>query len=207
MSFLRITVVYIFKFLFLIHKLRVLDRSWRYIIKYWCTPFLPHHLQSYVEGFLQYLWHLEIPTLPSFIPSKLCGLFLAMTIASLDYILLLFSEACQLFFKEDPLKIVRAERQYMVDEDGNSYLDCINNVCHGTHTSRHTTPFVSCTRHPLQWFTNFRCPILRSINLGSLIKGFDKSLCQGSEPGMGVTVRHIKHVLEFINVLIKCVDI
>lgn len=41
------------------------------------------------------------------------------------------SEACQLFFKEDPLKIVRAERQYMVDEDGNSYLDCINNVCHG----------------------------------------------------------------------------
>lgn len=72
-----------------------------------------------------------------------------MTIASLDYILLLFSEACQLFFKEDPLKIVRAERQYMVDEDGNSYLDCIINVCHGTHTLQHTTPFVSCTRHPL----------------------------------------------------------
>lgn len=43
------------------------------------------------------------------------------------------SEACQLFFKEDPLKIVRAERQYMVDEDGNSYLDCINNVCHVGH--------------------------------------------------------------------------
>lgn len=153
------------------------------------------------------VWHLKTPTLPSFIPSKLCGLFLAMTIASLDYILLFFSEACQLFFKEDPLKIVRAERQYMVDEDGNSYLDCINNVCHGTHTLQHTTPFVSCTRHPLQWFTYFRCPILRSINLGSIIKGFDKSLCQGSEPGMGVTVRHIKHVLEFINVLIKCVDI
>lgn len=43
------------------------------------------------------------------------------------------SEACQLFFKEDPLKIVRAERQYMTDEDGNSYLDCINNVCHVGH--------------------------------------------------------------------------
>ncbi|XP_061166058.1 ethanolamine-phosphate phospho-lyase-like [Saccostrea echinata] len=43
------------------------------------------------------------------------------------------SEACQLFFKEDPLKIVRATGQYMIDEDGNSYLDCINNVCHVGH--------------------------------------------------------------------------
>ncbi|XP_048760525.2 5-phosphohydroxy-L-lysine phospho-lyase-like [Ostrea edulis] len=47
------------------------------------------------------------------------------------------SEACQLFFKEDPLKIVTANGQYMIDEDGNSYLDCINNVCHVGHCHPH----------------------------------------------------------------------
>nr|XP_022319904.1 5-phosphohydroxy-L-lysine phospho-lyase-like [Crassostrea virginica] len=43
------------------------------------------------------------------------------------------SEACQLFFKEDPLKIVSARGQYMFNENGDSYLDCINNVCHVGH--------------------------------------------------------------------------
>jgi len=41
--------------------------------------------------------------------------------------------SCKLFFKEDPLKIVRAQGQYMYDEAGNQYLDCINNVCHVGH--------------------------------------------------------------------------
>ena len=36
-----------------------------------------------------------------------------------------------MFFKQDPIKIVRGEGQYMYDSDGNQYLDCINNVCHG----------------------------------------------------------------------------
>jgi len=32
-----------------------------------------------------------------------------------------------------PLKIVRGERQYLYDETGRSYLDCVNNVCHVGH--------------------------------------------------------------------------
>jgi len=41
--------------------------------------------------------------------------------------------SCKLFFKADPLKIVRAKGQYMFDEKDVSYLDCINNVCHVGH--------------------------------------------------------------------------
>lgn len=33
----------------------------------------------------------------------------------------------------DPLKIVRGEGAYLFDEDGNAYLDLINNVCHVGH--------------------------------------------------------------------------
>lgn len=42
-----------------------------------------------------------------------------------------FSKSCQLFFKSDPLKIVRGKGQYMYDEQGTRYLDCINNVATG----------------------------------------------------------------------------
>ncbi|XP_043250639.1 alanine--glyoxylate aminotransferase 2-like [Colletes gigas] len=42
-------------------------------------------------------------------------------------------QACTLFYKSNPLKIVRAEGQYMYDENGNRYLDCINNVAHVGH--------------------------------------------------------------------------
>lgn len=42
-------------------------------------------------------------------------------------------QSCQLFFRENPLKIVRAEAQYMYDEKDNAYLDCINNVAHVGH--------------------------------------------------------------------------
>ena len=41
--------------------------------------------------------------------------------------------SCKLFFKQDPLKIVRAQGQYMFDDNNNAYLDCINNVCHVGH--------------------------------------------------------------------------
>jgi len=51
------------------------------------------------------------------------------------YFIFHFREACQLFFKQDPLKITRASKQYMYDEKGHAYLDCINNVCHGTYMS------------------------------------------------------------------------
>ncbi|XP_076458997.1 5-phosphohydroxy-L-lysine phospho-lyase-like [Babylonia areolata] len=42
-------------------------------------------------------------------------------------------QSCALFFKANPLKIVRASGQYMFDEEGHKYLDCINNVCHVGH--------------------------------------------------------------------------
>lgn len=41
------------------------------------------------------------------------------------------SKSCKLFYKSDPLKIVRGQGQYMYDEEGTRYLDCINNVAHG----------------------------------------------------------------------------
>ena len=39
--------------------------------------------------------------------------------------------SCKVFFAADPIKIVRAQGQYMFDEKGEQYLDCINNVAHG----------------------------------------------------------------------------
>uniref|UniRef100_M3YBK5 Ethanolamine-phosphate phospho-lyase n=2 Tax=Mustela putorius furo TaxID=9669 RepID=M3YBK5_MUSPF len=41
--------------------------------------------------------------------------------------------SCKVFFAADPIKIVRAQRQYMFDERGEQYLDCINNVAHVGH--------------------------------------------------------------------------
>ncbi|XP_038300277.1 ethanolamine-phosphate phospho-lyase isoform X5 [Canis lupus familiaris] len=41
--------------------------------------------------------------------------------------------SCKVFFAADPVKIVRAQRQYMFDERGDQYLDCINNVAHVGH--------------------------------------------------------------------------
>lgn len=46
-------------------------------------------------------------------------------------IYLCYRESCKLFYKTDPLKIVRGEGQYLYDEKGHQYLDCINNVAHG----------------------------------------------------------------------------
>ncbi|KFZ52074.1 5-phosphohydroxy-L-lysine phospho-lyase, partial [Podiceps cristatus] len=41
--------------------------------------------------------------------------------------------SCKLFFSNDPVKIVKAKGQYMYDEKGRRYLDCINNVAHVGH--------------------------------------------------------------------------
>ncbi|KAF5300152.1 hypothetical protein FQR65_LT09243 [Abscondita terminalis] len=43
------------------------------------------------------------------------------------------SPSYDLFFRNDPLKIVRGKGQFMYDELGNAYLDCINNVAHVGH--------------------------------------------------------------------------
>ncbi|KAG7273854.1 hypothetical protein CRUP_014547 [Coryphaenoides rupestris] len=40
--------------------------------------------------------------------------------------------SCKVLFGRDPVKIIRARGQYMYDENGERYLDCINNVAHGT---------------------------------------------------------------------------
>ncbi|XP_030027800.1 alanine--glyoxylate aminotransferase 2-like [Manduca sexta] len=45
--------------------------------------------------------------------------------------------ACQLFFRSTPLKIVRGIAQFMYDETGERYLDCINNVAHVGHCHPH----------------------------------------------------------------------
>ncbi|XP_024290752.1 ethanolamine-phosphate phospho-lyase [Oncorhynchus tshawytscha] len=42
--------------------------------------------------------------------------------------------SCKVFFSHDPIKIVRAKGQYMYDENGVRYLDCINNVAHVGHS-------------------------------------------------------------------------
>ncbi|CAF0739556.1 unnamed protein product [Didymodactylos carnosus] len=45
----------------------------------------------------------------------------------------------QLFYHDNPLKIVRASGTYMYDQLGNKYLDCINNVAHVGHCHPHVT--------------------------------------------------------------------
>ncbi|KYO20348.1 5-phosphohydroxy-L-lysine phospho-lyase [Alligator mississippiensis] len=52
---------------------------------------------------------------------------------TLAWRLQLIGSSCKLFFPKDPVKIVRAKGQYMYDENGRQYLDCINNVAHVGH--------------------------------------------------------------------------
>ncbi|XP_038180902.1 5-phosphohydroxy-L-lysine phospho-lyase isoform X3 [Arvicola amphibius] len=50
--------------------------------------------------------------------------------ATLDLRRRLLSSSCRLFFPEDPVKIIRSQGQYLYDEQGREFLDCINNVAH-----------------------------------------------------------------------------
>ncbi|XP_033111298.1 ethanolamine-phosphate phospho-lyase-like isoform X2 [Anneissia japonica] len=43
-------------------------------------------------------------------------------------------DTCKLHYSDSPLKIVRGEGQYLYDEKGGKYLDCINNVAHVGHS-------------------------------------------------------------------------
>ncbi|XP_077466383.1 5-phosphohydroxy-L-lysine phospho-lyase isoform X2 [Stigmatopora argus] len=45
----------------------------------------------------------------------------------------LIGHSCRLFYSDDPVKIVRARGQYLYDENGQRYLDCISNVHHVGH--------------------------------------------------------------------------
>lgn len=57
-------------------------------------------------------------------------------------------------FKEDPLKIVRGIGAYLYDEQGNRYLDCVNNVTHVGHCHPHVTR--ACERQMKTLNTNSR---------------------------------------------------
>uniref|UniRef100_UPI00358F6C59 ethanolamine-phosphate phospho-lyase-like n=1 Tax=Myxine glutinosa TaxID=7769 RepID=UPI00358F6C59 len=50
---------------------------------------------------------------------------------------------CRLFFPHDPIKMVRARGQYMYNEAGEKYLDCINNVAHVGHCHPHVVSAAS----------------------------------------------------------------
>ncbi|KAK6042129.1 hypothetical protein COOONC_20366 [Cooperia oncophora] len=39
---------------------------------------------------------------------------------------------CQMFYKDDPFMVSKASMQYLYDDAGKQYLDCISNVQHGT---------------------------------------------------------------------------
>lgn len=46
----------------------------------------------------------------------------------------IYRQSCRLFYSDNPVKIVRARGQYLFDEKGTRYLDCISNVHHGKTT-------------------------------------------------------------------------
>lgn len=54
----------------------------------------------------------------------------------------------------EPLLIVRGEGAYLFDEEGNAYLDCVNNVCHVGHS--HPSVVEAATRQMAQLNTNTR---------------------------------------------------
>lgn len=81
----------------------------------------------------------------STIVDAIATLFLCF-MSSNGLLLWLLSPGCIMFYPDDPLMIVRGEGQYLFDEQGRKYLDCVNNVCHGqcdhfhhwlTHSSSH----------------------------------------------------------------------
>ena len=41
----------------------------------------------------------------------------------------------ELHFHENPIKIIKGEGQYLIDEHGARYLDCANNVAHVGHAN------------------------------------------------------------------------
>lgn len=67
-----------------------------------------------------------------FVSISQLNLIAIFSIFFLAFFYLFDRKSCKLFYKSDPLKIVRGQGQYMFDEEGIRYLDCINNVAHGT---------------------------------------------------------------------------
>lgn len=59
-----------------------------------------------------------------------------------------------LYFRDDPIMIVKGEGQYLIDENGNRYLDCINNVAHVGHSHPEVTK--ACAEQMSKLCTNSR---------------------------------------------------
>lgn len=70
--------------------------------------------------------------------------------------------SCKVFFAADPIKIMRAQGQYMFDEKGERYLDCINNVAHGKHPGH--SALVGMT-----WKFSDSCPLAESSEKGNAL--------------------------------------
>ncbi|XP_060053243.1 5-phosphohydroxy-L-lysine phospho-lyase isoform X2 [Erinaceus europaeus] len=78
----------------------------------------------------------------------------------------LLSASCRLFYPEEPIKMVRAGGQYMYDEQGARYTDCINNVAHVPDIGTLHIPQAQPGHLPLR--TQCRCYLLRgSTTTGS----------------------------------------
>jgi len=56
---------------------------------------------------------------------------------TLDMRISYMGRPCKLHYAEAPLKITKASRQYMYDDSGNEYLDCVSNISHVGHCHPH----------------------------------------------------------------------
>ena len=84
----------------------------------WYSPSVPLKNRTFKAGYSPSLEHRYLS------PKTSLSVFIMFCI-------LIFRKSCKLHFEVAPLKIVRASKQYMYDDMGNEYLDCINNVSHG----------------------------------------------------------------------------
>ena len=48
-----------------------------------------------------------------------------------QFVLYLYRKSCKVHYGKDPIKIACGKGQYLFDEQGGRFLDCINNVTHG----------------------------------------------------------------------------
>ncbi|KAJ8337608.1 hypothetical protein SKAU_G00365740 [Synaphobranchus kaupii] len=67
----------------------------------------------------------------------------------------LIGHSCRLFYSDDPVKIVRARGQYLYDENGTRYLDCISNVHHVGHCHPAVTKAATAQMELLNTNTRF----------------------------------------------------
>ncbi|XP_063045518.1 5-phosphohydroxy-L-lysine phospho-lyase [Engraulis encrasicolus] len=67
----------------------------------------------------------------------------------------LIGQSVRLFFSDDPVKILRARGQYLYDENGIEYLDCISNVQHVGHCHPAITQAASSQMELLNTNTRF----------------------------------------------------